>query len=242
MKDNYHRMRTQLAMFRDLGHPADSNSVVLDLGCGNGELVNEYLKKGYDAYGCDFKFKPGNHVESLIAKGKIKEVDGDNYRLPFEDNMFDFVITDQVFEHVKDYSVTLAEIKRVLKPGGISLNFFPSRYQIIEPHVHVPFASINKSYYWLLFWAYLGIRKKSQKGLTAKETANRNHQYLNSSTYYLKKSEIRNHCTMYFRTVRFAEDVFIKHLRRFRFLSVLSKIKLFPWLYSAMRHRVLVLS
>jgi ubiquinone/menaquinone biosynthesis C-methylase UbiE len=242
MKDNFFRMQTQLNILSDLGHPINSTSVVLDLGCGNGELVNEYIKKGYDAYGCDFSFKPGEYVDSLFDRGKIRKVDSDHYQLPFEDKSFDFVFTDQVFEHVKDYAVTLSEIKRVLKPGGVSLNFFPSRYQIIEPHVYVPFASINKNYYWLLFWAYVGIRKRSQKGLTARETAGINYQYLNSSTYYLTKSEITHYCKCYFQKVIFAEGIFMKHLRRYKFVSLLSNTWLFPWLYSTFRHRVLVLN
>lgn len=242
MKNNFVRMQTQLNIIKDLGHPVNSSCVVLDLGCGNGELVNEYLKKGFDAYGCDFSFKAGEHVDSLLAIGKIRKVDGDNYRLPFEDKTFDYVFTDQVFEHVKDYAVTLSEIKRVLKPGGVSLNFFPSRYQIIEPHVYVPFASINKNYYWLLLWASLGIRKRSQKGLSARETARINYQYLNSSTYYLTKSEITYYCKSHFQKVIFAEGIFMKHLRRYRFVSLLSNTRFFPWLYSTFRHRVLVLN
>lgn len=234
-------MQTQLKMLRDLGHTVNSDSVLLDLGCGNGELVNEYMKGGYNCYGCDFSFKSGEHVDTLFNEGRIKKVDGEKYRLPFEDNSVDYIFTDQVFEHVKDYATTLSEIHRILKPGGGSLNFFPSRYQVIEPHVYVPFASINKNYYWLLFWASLGIRKRSQRGLSAKETAAINHKYLNSSTYYLTKSQIRDHCTAYFNKVRFSEDAFIKHMRRFQFLSVFSKTRIVPWLYSALRHRVLFL-
>ena len=241
MKDNHVRMKTQLNILRDLGHPVSPDSMVLDLGCGNGELVHEYLNKGYDAYGCDFSFKTGEFVEPLFAKGRIRKVDSNTYQLPFEDKSFDFVFTDQVFEHVKDYEGTLTEIKRVLKPGGVSLNFFPSRYQIIEPHVYVPFASINKNYYWLLLWALLGIRKRSQRGLSAKETARSNYQYLNSSTFYLTKSEIENYCKNHFHKVIFAEGIFMRYLQRYRFISVMSNTWLVAWLYRTFRHRVLVL-
>jgi SAM-dependent methyltransferase len=44
-----------------------------------------------------------------------------NYRIPFADNTFDIIVSDQVFEHVQNWSEALTEIKRVLKPGVVSL-------------------------------------------------------------------------------------------------------------------------
>lgn len=243
MSDKSQRMTTQLGIVRDLGYKIDHNSVILDLGCGNGNLVNEYRQNGYDAYGCDFGFKPGPYVSYLEETGKIRKIDHNNYRLPFEDNSVDFITSEQVFEHVKDYSNTLREIKRVLKPNGISLHLFPSRYNIIETHVYVPFASINQKYYWLYLWALLGIRTEKQKGLSARATANENYQYLRNQTTYLTKSQIRKSCYRYFSNVRFCEGTFFKYIRRLPILFHLSKVIFFlPGLYSTMRTRVLLLS
>ncbi len=50
-------MNTQLDIVKDLGYKLDQNSVVMDLGCGNGNLVREYRVNGYQAYGCDFDFE-----------------------------------------------------------------------------------------------------------------------------------------------------------------------------------------
>lgn len=240
MKNNFQRMNTQLGIISDLGFTLSKDAVIVDLGCGNCDLVNEYRKAGFNAYGCDFKFKESDFVTSLLALGIVKYIDLDNYKLPFENNSVDFLITDQVFEHVQDYPCTLAEIKRVLKPEGISLNFFPSRYVIIEPHVHVPFASIFQNYNWLKFWAILGIRTKRQKGLSATATASENLKYLKARTVYLKKSEIKDHCSYYFNKVRFSEDIFFKYMKRSSLLFPLSKIFFFlPALYSTVKTRVL---
>jgi ubiquinone/menaquinone biosynthesis C-methylase UbiE len=153
------------------------------------------------------------------------------------------VISDQVFEHVKDYPATLQEVHRVLKPGGISLHFFPSRYVLIEPHVHIPFASVLQNYYWLRLWASLGMRTREQKGLSAKETADRNYDYLSKQTIYLTKSEITSHCARFFGTIRFCEDIFIKYIQRVPMLYKLSKVASFlPVLYSTLRTRVLFFS
>lgn len=43
-------------------------------------------------------------------------------RLPFEDNTFDIVASHEVFEHIEDVPAAVREIKRVLKPGGITYN------------------------------------------------------------------------------------------------------------------------
>lgn len=139
----YQRLYSQLGIIKDLGYTLQEDAVVLDLGCGNGNLVNAYRKNGYQAYGCDFDFR-SDVAESFQDTGIIRKIRADIYQLPFEDNTFDFIYSDQVFEHVTDYSTTLSEVKRVLKPGGISLHFFPSRYKVIEPHVKVPFGSLIK--------------------------------------------------------------------------------------------------
>ena len=104
------------------------------------------------------------------------------YRLPFEDNRFDYVISSQVLEHVMDYDATFGEIRRVLKPGGISLHTFPSRYVLIEPHTFIPLASVIKSRSWLRLWALLGIRNDYQAGKSAREVAKLNHAYLHART------------------------------------------------------------
>ena len=48
----------------------------------------------------------------------------------------------------------------------------------IEGHVYVPLASIFRPYWWLLLWAWLGVRKDSQRGWTPEKAARHNYQYL----------------------------------------------------------------
>lgn len=247
--DQYYkrRMQAQVGIIRDMGYALDQQSVVLDLGCGNGNLVHAYRKDGYQAYGCDFKFKDGPFVEEMHSQQVIRQIESNStdgtYRLPFADNSVDFLISDMVFEHVKDYPSTLQEISRVLKPGGISLHFFPSRYVPIEPHVFVPFATIFQNYTWLKFWALLGIKTKEQRGLSAKEIAEKNYQYLTSQTIYLTKSEIKAYCNRHFSKVRFCEDYFFRYIQRAPYLYQLSKVFFFlPSVYSTLKTRVLFFS
>lgn len=215
---------------------------ILDLGCGNGDMVDSLRKMGYvNAFGCDIQFKDGLQTLSLEKRGIISKISFDPYKLPFENNYFDIIISDQVFEHVKDYNSTISEINRVLNSEGVCLNFFPSRYRIIEPHVKIPLATIIRSRFWLSFWAFVGIRKKSQKGMCYREVSNANWKYLNTKTTYLKKHEIRNYFNKHFQQTIFAEGQFIKHNRSSKLLHRLCLyFPIIASLYSTFKGRVVL--
>ncbi|NCI48046.1 class I SAM-dependent methyltransferase [Sediminibacterium soli] len=57
-------------------------------------------------------------VESDVAHGPNTNIILDCHQVPFTDNSFDLVIAQAVLEHVLDPFVCVAEIYRVLKPGG----------------------------------------------------------------------------------------------------------------------------
>lgn len=239
--DKQRRIRAQLGILEDAGHVPRPGAAILDLGCGKGDLVKAYRGLGYQAYGCDFQFKPGANVEKLHQQGIIRLIEGNPYRLPFDDGTFDFVLSDQVFEHVRNFPETLSEHRRILKPGGVGLHLFPSRYRPIEPHVQVPGATIAQSYWWLWLWAHLGVRPGCQRGLSAVERARRNRQYLSNHTNYLTKAELRKQFESCFRGVAFREDLFLKYSRRARFLHDLSRyLPFLPSVYSTLLSRVVL--
>lgn len=115
-------------------------------------------------------------------------LDVDNYALPFEDNTFDCIISFYVFEHVQNWQQALAEIQRVLKPGGACLHIFPSKYCPVEPHLFVPFGGVIQSRAYLTLWAYLGIKNSYQKQLSRREVAAENIRYLSTCTTYYSKA------------------------------------------------------
>lgn len=235
------RVDLQMSILADLQCGLQPDSVVLDLGCGNGDLVQQYRDRGFAAFGCDFQFKPGPHVDELCDQGAICVIDDGIYRLPFDDATFDVVFSDQVFEHAQNFSETLAEMKRVMKPGGVSLHIFPSRYRPLEVHVGVPLASVIQSSTWLYLWAMLGVRNKHQKDLSAEQTAKNNFVYLTGHTNYLTKRELTRHLAdANFGEFSFCEALFLKNTRKGRSLYALSRILPFiPSLFSACYNRVL---
>jgi ubiquinone/menaquinone biosynthesis C-methylase UbiE len=242
MRNQSKRVYIQTMVIRELGCTLKPGATVLDLGCGNGATVKEYRGLGYEAFGCDFAFKDGLDVDSLCGDGLIRLIKPEPYRLPFADASFDLVVSDQVFEHVQNYDETLAEIRRVLKPEGISLHFFPSRYTPIEPHVYVPLATIIQKRWWLALWAILGVRAPLQQGMSVREVTDANHAYLTSHTNYLSQAAIERFVSRYFGDYSFCESLFLKFSKRGRSLYKFSRfLPVLPWVYGMLRARVLFL-
>lgn len=113
----------------------------LDYGCGAGQIVERLRNRGVDAWGCDIFYEGGDYSSqvqrALFDAGVIRRIEGG--RIPFDDASFDCVTSNQVFEHVSDLDAVLAEIARVLKPGGRLLCLFPDRGVWREGHCGVPF-------------------------------------------------------------------------------------------------------
>lgn len=89
---------------------------ILDVGCGEGVLVDEFRSKGYGIIGLDLNFaRPGVHRGSIMG-------------MPFEDASFDLLLCLDVIEHLNllDQSTAIAEMHRVLRPGGVLLASIPN--------------------------------------------------------------------------------------------------------------------
>jgi SAM-dependent methyltransferase len=203
--------RLQAAILKDAGVLLIAGMRVLDLGCGNGNVVRGWLDMGFDAYGCDFRFKPGPEVETLVQSGRLASIGTHPYHLPYPDSHFDLLLTNQVMEHVSDYEATLAEIHRVLKPHRYCLHIFPARLMPIEPHIYVPLAAVIQSWPWLALWARLGVRKEDQHGLTWREVVDRNQKYLSDRTNYLPGTMIEKHFLRYFENFCYKESAFLRY-------------------------------
>jgi SAM-dependent methyltransferase len=207
----------------DLGVPLSKDMRILDWGCGVGVLVAEGRAAGYDVVGCDFDAN-GAHLSAIRAQ---------DYRLPYPDHSIDVVISNQVLEHVMDYDGSLAELRRVLKPGGAFLHMFPARMIPIEPHVFVPGATVIRGRAWLLLWALLGVRNRFQLNMSALARMRANHTYLHEHTNYLRRRDIVRYFVRHFGEVQFVENVCLRYHR-----PVLARIPFAAQLYNAFKARV----
>jgi len=113
--------------YRRLG--VDTGDRLLDLGCGFGRHAYQAARLGadvvaFDAGGDEVR----NVVATLAAMAEAGELDpatvratavqGDALALPFASGSFDRVIASEVLEHIPDDLTAMAELARVLRPGG----------------------------------------------------------------------------------------------------------------------------
>lgn len=101
---------------------------LLDLGCGAGRHAFEAARRGAVVAALDADAGEVKDVAALLsamadagevpAGGAGAAVNGDALRLPFPDGAFDRVIAAEVLEHVPADRAAVAELARVLRPGG----------------------------------------------------------------------------------------------------------------------------
>ncbi|MGD9936109.1 MAG: class I SAM-dependent methyltransferase [Methanoregulaceae archaeon] len=89
---------------------------LLDIGCGTGLFVERYIERGGQGIGLDISQK-------MIERGRDRAPSADwtvgtGESLPFQDNTFDAVSSLLAFSYFKDPQGMLAEVYRVLRPGG----------------------------------------------------------------------------------------------------------------------------
>ena len=87
--------------------PNDITSVI-EVGCGDGRLINRFKGKYKLIYGMDIS-------EKILKKVNVPKVVGSIDNIPFADNSFDIVICSEVLEHlpVNIYKKSLTELERI---------------------------------------------------------------------------------------------------------------------------------
>lgn len=107
---------------------------LLDIGTGSGHIAQLLGNK------CKKVTSVNLNDERVVTEGyefiKVNDV-----YLPFENDSFDIVVSNQVIEHLPYQDIHINEIYRVLRKGGIAYVATPSKYALIEPHFKLPFLS-----------------------------------------------------------------------------------------------------
>jgi 2-polyprenyl-6-hydroxyphenyl methylase/3-demethylubiquinone-9 3-methyltransferase len=121
----------------------------LDVGCGGGILSEEIARMGFAVTGID----PSEHSLQIATSHaqagnlRINYEQGTGEAIPYRDNSFNIVFCCDVLEHVRDVPKVIAEISRVLKPGGVFC------YDTLNRTFKSKLVAINISQVWKR-WAF----------------------------------------------------------------------------------------
>jgi ubiquinone/menaquinone biosynthesis C-methylase UbiE len=115
-------------------------SSVLDVGCGDAGALIAFAERGAKCAGIEC-------FDTSLERGRLRAADhgvevdlkkGVAEAIPFPDSSFDLVMLDNVLEHVGDRPLTLREVRRVLRPGGLLYMVTPKPFSLYslwnDPH------------------------------------------------------------------------------------------------------------
>jgi len=112
--------------------PLTPASRVLVDGCGVGMYVKALRQFTPHVIGLDIE--PERVADSRAHSPLVNVGAGED--LPYPSNYFDLALSHEVLEHVQNDTLALAEMVRVLKPGGRAVIFCPNRLYPFETHGH----------------------------------------------------------------------------------------------------------
>lgn len=191
----------------EIGHTFDRPLQVLDMGCGSGRIVRQLHPYGHDLYGYDLERIAPNAVKTLTELYGSTEFERrfrfttSEREIPFDDNSFDVIYANQVFEHVRFIDQMIAECARVLRPGGVLVTLFPFVTYPLEGHVKIPFVhwlppgNFRVQYMRLFFLLRLRPLWGDRAPL---QTAQQWEKYLKTRTFYRTMSEVTSLAEYYF--------------------------------------------
>jgi SAM-dependent methyltransferase len=99
---------------------------ILEIGPGEGWLVGAALRAGHRVATVDLSRRWLGRLPDR-ADARLLRAQADAGRLPFADRTFDRVVAAEVLEHLPDPAATIAEARRLLKPGGRFVASVPYR-------------------------------------------------------------------------------------------------------------------
>jgi SAM-dependent methyltransferase len=112
--------------------------LLLDLGAGFGRHAYEAARRGARVVALDYAqdelVQVRNTFGAMFEAGELPEnalagtVRGDATKLPFRDGMFKQIIVSEVLEHIQDDVAVIAEMHRILAPGGTLAVTVPTWY------------------------------------------------------------------------------------------------------------------
>jgi ubiquinone/menaquinone biosynthesis C-methylase UbiE len=137
-----HRYREEPFIHSVAMFTRQSGKRVLEVGVGAGTDHLQWARAGADLYGVDLTeagiSTTRRHLEVYGHTSKLQQADAEK-NLPFEDGFFDTVYSWGVIHHSEKPERIVAQIHRVLKPGGEFIGMFYQRPSLVSLRVWVRF-------------------------------------------------------------------------------------------------------
>lgn len=135
----------------------DRDAKIFDYGFGVGTTyfwlrTNGYKNiKGVEVDGKKYRILKQKCIEKQFPLEWLNELTlYDGVVLPYKDNFFEYIICDNVIEHVQDVKGSISEMLRVLKPNGVIRLTLPDYYGSYEVHYCLDIGkqlNVNKEYF-----------------------------------------------------------------------------------------------
>lgn len=206
---------------------ADSAPVrILDVGCGSGSLIEfllsalarEFPGRAIELHGFDVtdsRVQKADFFAGTLARLSTAHPGIDwSARLsvlasaddwPYPDDHFDFVVSNQVLEHVRDHERLFAHITRVLRPDGLSAHLFPLADSWMEWHLKMPFAhwfdDADLLEWWIATASRLGLGTwkkycREVEPVPVETFARMNRDFVALETNYVTERQIGTFCKL----------------------------------------------
>jgi ubiquinone/menaquinone biosynthesis C-methylase UbiE len=134
---------------------------VLDAGCGSGPLMEAMRSKGATVSGFDLSSAMVELARQRLGEDAAVRVANLGAALPYPDDAFDVVVASLSLHYVEDWVSALAELRRVLRPGGrlIVSIIHPTVYAIVYPEAdYFALTQYSEDYdfgegkVWMTYW------------------------------------------------------------------------------------------
>jgi SAM-dependent methyltransferase len=135
------KARTMVAVLSDALGPRLARARGLNIGCSTGLIDSHVAPCMRHLTGIDIDEAAVDFARRTHASSNLDFRVGDAMSLDFPDGSFDVVLCAQVYEHVPDPQRLMAEIHRVLAPGGVCYLAATNKWCVVEQHYFLPFLS-----------------------------------------------------------------------------------------------------
>lgn len=217
---------------------------ILDLGCGEGRLL-AYLERNLPRLRPDVRFvlygldvsdhgvQRADFLENAAALLSAAAPDtawrerlfciGSDQPWPLPDAHLDFIVSNQVLEHVRDHGFAFREMSRTLADDGRAAHLFPLRHCVREEHLSLPWAhrignaDLRAAYIRALSRMGWGKYRGHHRvfGLSLDEFSVMHADYLQFMTNYLSEGEALDHAKRagLRASFRYTQELYFRKLR-----------------------------